>query len=76
MDVYTLRTSVADSVAAFETRMDVSNAEFAMFAASSVLCAAITDADNAFARGSTSVAVDTSANKTKRCKILVGRFGK
>jgi len=76
MDMDTLRTSVADSVAAFDTRMEVSNAEFATFAASSVLCAAITDADTAFARGSSSAAFDTSSNKTKRCKILVGRFGK
>jgi len=71
-----LRTSVADSVAAFATWMDVYNAEFAMFAASNVHCAAITDADTAFARGSRSAAVAASASRTDMCKILVGRFEK
>jgi len=67
-------TSVVESLAAFSAWMDVSNAVFAIFAASSVACAAKTDADTAFARGSRSATVATSASKTNMWKNLVGRF--
>ena len=70
-----IHTSVAESLAAFSAWMDVSNAVFVIFGASSVACAPKTDADTAFARGSRSATVATSASNTNMWKNLVGRFG-